>query len=207
MVRYVFAGRSKNMKNEEATYKTTSTLLEIARKYFAEYGYFDVPLEKIAEAGNVTRGAVYHHFKNKKGLFIAVLNKVQKDVAAQIEEEALKSDDPWQQLILGCVGFVRSANAKENRQILLVDAPAVLGWDIWRKIDRENSMSVLQAHIDDLKVWDYLRADADTKLMTCSISGALNELALNYSQNDIVIEDDAVISTISQLVSGFRKKK
>ena len=75
------------MKNVEATNKTTSSLIEIARKYFAQYGYFDVPLEKIAEEANVTRGAIYHHFKNKQGLFIAVLESVQKDIAAQIGRE------------------------------------------------------------------------------------------------------------------------
>ena len=52
---------------------------------------------------------------------------MQKDVAAQIEKAALKSDDPWQQLIFGCVGFVNCANAKPYRRILLVDAPSVLG--------------------------------------------------------------------------------
>ena len=91
------------MKNEEASYKTTSNLLAIARKHFTEYGYFDVTLEKIAQEGNLTRGAVYHHFKNKQGLFTAVLELVQKDVAAEIEKDAMKSDDPWQQLILGCI--------------------------------------------------------------------------------------------------------
>lgn len=61
------------MTNKEATRKTTSALLSIARAHFAEYGYFDVALEKIVEEANVTRGAVYHHFKNKQGLFVAVL--------------------------------------------------------------------------------------------------------------------------------------
>lgn len=194
------------MKNKEATYKTTSSLLKIARKHFTKYGYFDVSLEKIADEGNVTRGAVYHHFKNKQGLFIAVLENVQKNISIQIEKEALKSDDPWQQLILGCVGFVRSANAKENRQILLVDAPAVLGLDTWRKADQENSANVLEQHINDLKELGYLCDDVDTKLMTYSISGALNELALNYSQHKEAKVNDKIINTISQLVSGFRKK-
>ena len=195
------------MKNVEATYKTTSSLIKIARKYFAQYGYFDVPLEKIAEEANVTRGAIYHHFKNKQGLFIAVLESVQKDIAAQIEKEALKSDDPWQQLILGCIGFVNGANAKENRRILLVDAPSALGWDTWRKIDQENSMRALQEHINDLKARGYLCDDVDTSLMTCSVSGALNELALNCSKDDIAMSERKIFDTISQLVSGFRRKK
>jgi len=193
------------MKNEEATYKTTSSLLAIARKHFTEYGYFDVSLEKIAEEGNVTRGAVYHHFKNKQGLFTKVLERVQRDVSIQIEKEAMKSDDPWQQLILGCVGFVNGANAKENRRILLVDAPAALGWDAWRKIDQINSMNVLEEHVDNLKTRGCLCGNVDTKLMTYSISGALNELALHYSNHEIK-DDDRLISTISQFVDGFKKK-
>lgn len=194
------------MKNEEASHRTTSTLLAIARKHFTEHGYFDVSLEKIAEEGNVTRGAVYHHFKNKQGLFIAVLECVQKDVSIQIEKEAMKSDDPWQQLILGCVGFVRAANERENKRILLVDAPAALGWSAWRQIDQENSMNVLQEHISYLKAWGYLGDDVDIELMTCSVSGALNELALNYPQNETTNNDNDVINTITQLVYGFRKR-
>lgn len=193
------------MKKEEATYKTTSRLLAIARKHFTEYGYLDVSLEKIAEEGNVTRGAVYHHFKNKQGLFTAVLECVQKDVCTQIEQEAMKSDDLWQQLILGCVGFVNGANAKENKRILLVDASAALGWETWRKIDQENSMSVLQEHIENLNVKGYLCNSVDTQLMTYAISGALNELALNYSKNGLENCGDKMIATITHLVRGFQK--
>lgn len=193
------------MKNEEASYKTTSKLLDIARKHFTEYGYFDVALEKIADEGNVTRGAIYHHFKNKQGLFTAVLERVQKDVSMQIEKMAMASNDPWQQLILGCVGFIKAANEKENKQILLVDAPAALGWSVWRQIDQENSMNVLQEHINDLKAWGYLGDIVDTELMTYSISGALNELALNYSQTGAADNDNKIINTITQLVNGFRK--
>ena len=196
------------MKNEEASNKTISSLIKIAGEHFTEYGYFDVSLEKIAEEGKVTRGAVYHHFKSKKGLFTAVLESVQKDVAAQIEAEACKNTDPWQQLILGCVGFVKGANAKKNRRILLVDAPAVLGWDVWRKYDRENSMNSLKKHIYDLKTQGLLKDNVDAELMTFSISGALNELALacpeNEKINDNFWENNTFFDAISLLVSGFR---
>lgn len=152
----------------------------------------------------MTRGAVYHHFKNKQGLFTAVLECVQKDVSIQIEKAAMKSNDPWQQLILGCVGFVKAANERENKRILLVDAPAVLGWTAWRQIDQENSMNVLQEHISDLKAWGYINDNVDIKLMAYSISGALNELALNYAQTK-AINENKIISTVTQLVSGFKK--
>lgn len=191
-------------KNNEATLKTTSSLLKIARKHFTQYGFAGISLEKIAEEASVTRGAVYHHFKNKKGLFLAVLDHVQRDVALQIEQEALKSDDPWQQLILGSLGFIKGANADECRRILLLDAPAVVGWDAWRKADKENSMSVLQEHIDSLKNQGYLEKNVDTKLMTYSISGALNELALNYFPSQEKEVNSAINTTISQMVKGFK---
>ncbi len=194
------------MKNAEATYKTTSSLLKIARKHFTEYGYLDVSLEKIAEEGNVTRGAVYHHFKNKQGLFAAVLENVQKDVAVQIEREVMKSNDPWQQLVLGCVGFVNGANAKESRRILLVDGPAALGWDAWRKSDQVNSMSILKEHIDAIQAEGYLHDDVDINLMVHALSGALNELALSCSQHGVTSKDDRIIKTISRLVDGFKNK-
>ncbi len=194
------------MKREEAKQKTTTALLKIARKHFTQHGYFDVSLEKIAEEADVTRGAVYHHFKNKQGLFLAVLETVQKDIARHIEKEALKSDDRWDQLILGCLGFVKGANAKNCRRILLVDAPVVIGWDAWRKADRENSMHVLQEHIDELKQLGYLADDVDTKLMAYTISGALNELALNYPKQDLGEINKKIRATIEYMVGGFRKK-
>lgn len=193
------------LKNEEASYKTTSLLIKIARKHFTQHGFFEVSLEKIAEEGNITRGAVYHHFKSKKGLFTAVLESVQKDVVMQIETEASKSDDPWQQLILGCIGFVKGATAKENIRIMLVDAPAVLDWDVWRKYDRENSMAALKKHIDDLKAQGYLQDEVDTELMTYSVSGALNELALVCLEDKEPGENDLLFNTIALLVSGFKR--
>ncbi|MHC5216496.1 TetR/AcrR family transcriptional regulator [Enterococcus sp. LJL128] len=193
------------MKKEEAKQKTIASLLKIARKHFTDQGYYDASLEEIAEEGNVTRGAVYHHFKNKKGLFLAVLDKVQADVARQIEEEAMNRTDLWEQLILGSVGFVKGANTKESRRILLTDAPVVVGWEAWRKADQENSMGVLQKHLDELKEEGYLKENTETKLMTYAISGALNELALNYSTNKAEAYDQKVYETISQMVGGFRK--
>lgn len=192
------------MKNKEASEKTITSLVTIARKHFTRYGYFDVSVEKIAEEGLVTRGAVYHHFKNKQGLFTAVLEHVQQDVALQIEKAALHSKDPWQQLLYGCAGFVYGANAEDSRRILLIDAPAVLGWDTWRIKDQASSMAVLRQHIDVLHRGGYLKKDVDPALMTSAISGALNELALQYASHQC--DDTLLMHTISQLTHGFRKE-
>lgn len=193
------------MKKSEARQKTTAALIKIAREHFTRYGYYDVSLEKIAEEGKVTRGAVYHHFKNKQGLFMAVVEAVQTDIARIIELEAQKSDDSWQQLIAGCRGFVKGANANDCRRILLVDAPAVVGWQAWRKVDRENSMGVLREHIEELKAQGYLAENVDPGLMTYAVSGALNELALNYPLDGGADQDHMLSITIAHIVGGFKR--
>ena len=73
-----------NNKKELATLHTTKNLISIARHHFSTYGYENTSLEAIAKEANMTRGAVYHHFKNKKNRFKAVLNLVQHEVVLDL---------------------------------------------------------------------------------------------------------------------------
>ena len=99
----------------------------------------------------MTRGAVYHHFKNKKDLFLAVLEQIQIDTGKYIEEKANLSNDPWEQLILGCIAFIEFATLSENSRILLIDAPNIIGWTEWKKSDENNSEFYLKEHLSLLK--------------------------------------------------------
>jgi AcrR family transcriptional regulator len=156
---------------------TTRRLLEIARVHFTKYGYAQTATEKIVEEAGVTRGALYHHFGSKEGLFKAVVEVVQQDVAAQIEKAVSKSKDPWEQLLVGCKTFLTASMDADIQQIMLLDAPAVLGFETWREIDSQNSMRLLQESIQELvkkKIIQTPSAEAFTHLL----SGAMNEAAL-----------------------------
>ena len=76
----------------------------------------------------MTRGALYHHFGNKKTLFTAVLAQIQSDLGSYVEKNALEAQDSWEQLVEGCVAFVRFATLTENKRILLLDGPNVVEW-------------------------------------------------------------------------------
>lgn len=69
--------------------------MKIAQQHFTDYGYAKVTLGEIAKEANVTRGAVYHHFKNKKGLFLAVFEEIQKEMGEYVETATAKSNDSW----------------------------------------------------------------------------------------------------------------
>ena len=190
-------------KKELASIKTTQSLITVARKHFSQYGYAKTSLEAIVEELAITRGALYHHFKGKKALFLAVLNEVQSEVGANVEKEAMTSENIWDQLTLGCVGFVEAATLEANRRILLIDAPNVIDWTEWRKIDNENSVALLEEQLLVLQEKGEL-VDLDVRLIAHMISGALNDLSL-YQAESNTLNKETIQDSIAYLVKGFRK--
>src|SRR5690625_3204495 len=104
-------------KTKEETILTIHLLINTAKHHFTEKGYADVSLEDIAQEAKLTRGAVYHHFKNKKGLFLAVFEDIQKEIGDQVERKAMKSDDLWEQLLNGCRAFLDTASQPNHKRI------------------------------------------------------------------------------------------
>lgn len=190
-------------KNDIASAATTTKLLEIARKHFSQYGYDNSSLEAIAKEANQTRGAVYHHYKNKKGLFLAVLGQVQREVGAHVENEAMKSEDVWEQLVLGCMGFIEAATLESNKRILLIDSLNVVEWDEWRKMDHENSVSLLKEQLQLIEEVGELVA-LDVTVMAHLISGALNELSLHLAESKAMNAHNTRDYVVC-LLKGFRR--
>jgi AcrR family transcriptional regulator len=150
---------------------TTENLISVARTLFAQHGYAQTSTEDIVRAANVTRGALYHHFKNKEDLFKAVLERIQIEIAARIETAVSATQDPQAQLRLGCRAFLETALEPELQRIALIDAPAVVGWAVWREMDATHAMQGLKTSLQTLGITPL---DATTHLL----SGAMNEAAL-----------------------------
>ncbi|GGD78159.1 TetR/AcrR family transcriptional regulator [Paenibacillus nasutitermitis] len=193
-------------KNKAETNETIRKLIEIARTHFTEYGYADAALESIVHEAQLTRGAVYHHFRNKKGLFRIVFESAHQAVAERVEQEASKSGDVWEQLEIGCCAFVAAAVENQNKRIMLIDGPAVLGWEVWRSLDEKNSMRSLREQLLVMKQKGFLKP-VSIDAMTHLISGALNEITLWNAHNpdhpQALEETKAVISL---LLEGFRSQ-
>lgn len=190
-------------KKELASFHTINNLIMIARQHFSAYGYENTSLEAIAAEAKMTRGAVYHHFKNKKNLFKAVLAQVQHEVGLNVEKEAETSEDLWEQLILGCVGFVEAATLESNKRILLIEAPNVLEWSQWKKMDDENSVLLLEEQLLTVQQKGLL-IDFDIHMIAHMISGALNDLSISLAESDTV-NKKLIYEAIAYLLKGFRK--
>lgn len=177
-------------RREEAD-ETVRKLTDIARTHFTEYGYAGAALESIGRDARLTRGAIYHHFRSKKELFRAVLEHVQQEVAERVEREAMGSEEMWEQLAFGCRAFVMAAVEERSKRIMLIDGPAVVGWEAWRAMDRSHSMRLLRAQLDAMQQQGHLVRTVSVDALTCFISGGLNETAIWLAQETAARPDDA----------------
>ena len=127
----------------ERTEATRSALLKAARELFAERGYAAVPAEEVARAAGVTRGALYHHFADKKDLFRALHESLEEDLVARIGASIAGEEDLVALIVRGTDAFLYACEDPSFARIALQEAPSVLGWVEWREIDMRYSLGLI----------------------------------------------------------------
>jgi AcrR family transcriptional regulator len=126
---------------------TKAALVAAARPLFAERGYAGVGAEEIVHAAGVTRGALYHHFGGKPGLLEAVYRQIEKELTDEIVAGALGGSDPLEAMRLA-IGVAMDASIEPDVQrIVLLDAPAVLGWERWREIAADYGLGLIEGSL------------------------------------------------------------
>ena len=189
---------------KEESEKTAQAILEIATDHFRERGFGATDLVTVAADAGVTRGAVYHHYAGKKALFEAVVARLHTRLQNRIEAAAAETDDLWDQLLVGCQAFINAAIDPAVRQILLVEAPAVLGWDAWRSLDEATSFASLTDVLQQLETSGQIQsgsAPATARLL----SGAMNEAALWIaSEPDQDSARTQAIETLSVMIRSLK---
>jgi AcrR family transcriptional regulator len=128
--------------------RTRAALIDAARKLFVAKGYFATGTEEIVAQAHVgTRGALYHHFADKQDLFLAVFHQVQADLAAATT--APQRGDALDLLTAALQQFLdASADNADVQQVLLIDGPAVLGWDQWRRLEADYGLGAITGMLD-----------------------------------------------------------
>ncbi|WP_052411755.1 TetR/AcrR family transcriptional regulator [Streptomyces sp. NRRL S-118] len=179
---------------------TRNALLAEGQRRFAADGYHHVVLAEVARAAGVTKGAAYHHFASKAGLFRAVVSEVQRQLGERVATAAEQYEDLWEQLRAGCRAFLAAGTDPAVRQILLVDAPTVLGWDEWRTMDEESSARHLEEALAAL-VAAGLIADQPVEPLARLLSGAMNEAALWIARGG---DPQAGEQALDRLLAGLR---
>ncbi|GAA2293200.1 TetR/AcrR family transcriptional regulator [Nonomuraea roseoviolacea subsp. roseoviolacea] len=140
----------------ERTRATTGELVEAAGLLFGRDGYAATSIDDVARAGGLTKGAVYHHFSGKADLFRAVFVRQQERLTTVIAEAALhpatgadgveggEDADLLAAVRRGARAFLLACAEPETRRIVLLDGPAVLGWDEVRRIEYGHTLRLLR---------------------------------------------------------------
>jgi len=131
--------------NRERTEQTRQALIDAGRCLFVEKGYAETSTPEIVAAAGVTRGALYHHFEDKKALFRAVIECEAQGVAEAIEERSASHDTLRAALIAGTSAYFDAMMVQGRTRLLLIEAPAVLGPSVAATIDGENAEATLRA--------------------------------------------------------------
>jgi AcrR family transcriptional regulator len=127
---------------------TRGALLAAARQLFTERGYAGTSTNEIADQAGVTRGALYHHFAAKDDLFRAVFEQLEAEIAEHITREALAGSDPLEQLRLGARAFLDVCLDPAVQRVVLLDGPAVLGWDTWQEVEERYGYGLTATGVD-----------------------------------------------------------
>ena len=184
---------------------TIAALVGAARELFAQRGYAAVGTEEIVQAAGVTRGALYHHFRGgKEQLFQAVLVQVSAETTTRIARMASAADDPWDELVTGIDAFLDACTTPEMQRIVLIDGPAVLGWDLWRAIDAEHGLGLLEGAVQNAIDAGRL-APQSARAVAHVLLGALDEAAMVVARADDPISARAEMGkTVRHLLEGLR---
>jgi AcrR family transcriptional regulator len=170
---------------------------------FAERPYADVGTEEIVRRARVTRGALYHHFADKRDLFRAVHEQLEAELVDAIARQLADtvSDDPVEALRTGARTYLDACEDPSFARITLIDAPAVLGWTEWRRIDEEYALKVIVLGLEGAMQAGAFRRQPVLPLAQLML-GTMGEAGLRVANGEG--RRDEVESALMALLDGLR---
>jgi AcrR family transcriptional regulator len=181
---------------------TRAGLVKAARSLFARKGYAAVGTEEIVRRAGVTRGALYHQFKTKEELFLAVYEQVEEELTRRVVGSLGDVAGPFAALRAGLRIFLEQCSAPGVQRIVMIDGPSVLGWERWREVAERNALGLLVAEIGAaIEAGEMVPVAAEP--LAHILMGALDEAALLVVREPASMED--VAAALECLVDGLRK--
>ncbi|MBF6242513.1 MULTISPECIES: TetR/AcrR family transcriptional regulator [Nocardia] len=171
---------------EDRSRATRASLESVGRRLFAERGYSAVSAEEIVAAAGVTRGALHHHYGDKRGLFIAVLEQLEADNTEEIRHAIDTLPDPTDLLAAMATGlhtFLMISRRPETVRIAMSDGPAVLGWQGWREMEARHGLGLITNQLE-LAVESGLAPAVPVRTLAQLILAAITEAGMIVAHAD-----------------------
>lgn len=189
----------------DRTAATRAVLVAAARELFGERGYADVGTAEIVEAAGVTRGALYHQFHDKLGLFRVVVEAAESELLSTVGGRVIATE------VVDAVGAMRQGvrvlldelGDPALRQLLLTDAPAVLGWAQWRDIGQRAAVGMVEGLLQ-LAVDQGQIAPQPLHPVAVVLMSAIDEAALHVANaDDPARAREEILVVVDRVIDAF----
>ncbi|OLU17210.1 MULTISPECIES: TetR/AcrR family transcriptional regulator [unclassified Pseudomonas] len=180
--------------------QTRATLLATARKVFSECSYADTSMDDLTAQAGLTRGALYHHFGDKRGLLAAVVEQIDAEMDARLRAISNNAADPWEGFRERCQAYLEMALEPEIQRLVLRDARSVLGGASPEA--QRHCIESMQRLIEGL-IEQGVVAEADAEALASLIYGSLSEAAFWIAERESSKRLERGISALDLLLRGL----
>ncbi|OYQ39786.1 hypothetical protein CHU94_10565 [Rhodoferax sp. TH121] len=202
---------SKRDGRKENASATQAALQRAALRWFSEQGFEKAPVGSICADAGVTVGALYHHYGDKKGLFAAVVEEVDAGLvlAALAARQAVidGGGSAWDAFLASIDTVLQAGTNAPMRRLMLVDAPAVLGPQVWGEIRQRQGLGAMRGSIGAIQAHGIFQG-YDPERLARIVLGALYG-GMDSLPDDEASVQDALADTRQCLVAmleGLRSK-
>lgn len=171
------------LSKAEQTAQTRTAILAQARHLFSTQGYAETATESLIAGLGITRGALYHQFKDKQAVFLAVIEQVFQEMAQHINTQAQTGATAWDSLVQGSLAYLEFVQADEIRRLVFIEAPAALGGETLTKLDRQYGFGLLLQSVQTLADGGEIETP-NVEAFAMMINGALEQLAAWTAQTE-----------------------
>jgi Transcriptional regulator len=176
--------------------ETRGKLLAAGRRAFGTVGYAEASMDDFTAEAGLTRGALYHHFGDKKGLFAAVVSQIDAETTERLAEITQRAGGGWNGFVESCAAYIEMAVEPEIQRIIHCDGPAVLG-ESWMTTSQSGCLACLIDDLERLKA-EGVVGDIDPEAAARLINGA----SLHAAQ--WIANADNPEATSKKAVAAFR---
>ena len=194
--------------NPERSAATRASLLDAATELFARDGFTGTSTDQILATTGMTRGALYHHFRDKTDLFAEVCEQLHAEAGGAIEDAVEKTiadrGSSLDVLRAGCEAWLDFVSRPGTYQILVVDAPSTLGWDRWQELDSRHGYATLIEGVRKAQVEELLTDRIPAARLAQFLNGAMNQAVLTIGTDpgslaDLLTDVNSLIDVLSTL--------
>ncbi|TIT75530.1 MAG: TetR/AcrR family transcriptional regulator [Mesorhizobium sp.] len=191
---------------KEMIAETRAKLIAAARHAFGTIGYAEASMDDFTASAGLTRGALYHHFGDKKGLLQAVIAEIDGEMAARVNEVASRAPTRWQHFVDECTTYIEMALEPEIQRIMFRDGPAVLG-DPAQWPNANACTASITGHLTSLQRDGVVVPDLDPETAARLINGASSQAAQRIANSeDPEATSKKAIAAFKQLLEGLLRK-